>query len=473
MPARRFSYGVHRVERVGMNEDFWDDLLAHIRQRVLVPVVGPDVTVVENDNADLTFSALIGQRLVERWNLSVSSGPTTMDEAVAAFVRERGQDEIERLYRVINDIIVEVDPEPADPLRDLAAIDDLRMFVSTTPDRVLAKAINEVRFRGRPMTRELSFSPNQSTSEQSRNAQPALSTDTVVLNLYGQAASTPQYAIHEEDRLEWMHALLSDRASLPDWVSYQLKEHPLLYIGCEIPDWLGRFLLRMSSNSRLSMERIPFFLAGCSASREPSLSSFFATYCRKTLVQQLDMEPAAFVAELRTRWQKQVCARPPEVGAPDVAPAADPPTIFISYMREDADAARRVCDAITSLGGDVWLDERRLSPGDAWEREILSEISRNVRLFVPIISANTEHADEGYVFKEWDEAADRAREIPSRRFIVPVVVDDDYTGDPSKYRQIPDGFRRLQFGRAPSGDPDLDLKAMLIDEIRAMRRVAA
>jgi hypothetical protein len=221
------------------------------------------------------------------------------------------------------------------------------------------------------------------------------------------------------------------------------------------------------------MERIPFFLAGCSASNEPSLSSFFTTYCRKTLVQQLDMEPTEFVAELRARWQKQANARPPEVGAPDVAPAADTPTIFISYMREDADAARRVCDAITSLGGDVWLDERRLSPGDAWEREILSGISRNVRLFVPIISANTERADEGYVFKEWDEAADRAREIPSRRFIVPVVIDDDYDGNPSNYRQIPDAFRRLQFGRAPSGDPDLDLKAMLTDEIRAMRRVAA
>jgi TIR domain len=456
-----------------MNDDFWDDLLAHIRQRVLVPVVGPDVTVVENGNADLTFSTLIGQRLVDRWNLAVTPGPTTMDEAVAAFVRERGQDEIERLYRVINDIIIEVDPQPADALRDLAAIDDLRMFVSTTPDRVLAKAINEVRFRGRPMTRELSFSPNQSTSEQSLNAQPASSTDTVVLNLYGQAASTPQYAIHEEDRLEWMHALLSDRASLPDWVSYQLKEHPLLYIGCEIPDWLGRFLLRMSSNSRLSMERIPFFLAGCSASREPSLSSFFTTYCRKTLVQQLDMEPVAFVAELRARWQKQVNARPPEVGASNVVPPADTPTIFISYMREDVDAARRVCDAITSLGGDVWLDERRLSPGDTWEREILSGISRNVRLFVPIISANTEHAEEGYVFKEWDEAADRARQIPSRRFIVPVVIDDDYGGDPSRYRQIPNMFRRLQFGRAPGGDPDVDLKATLTDEIRAMRRVAA
>ena len=141
-----------------------------------------------------------------------------------------------------------------------------------------------------------------------------------------------------------------------------------------------------------------------------------------------------------------------------VVPAADTPTIFISYMREDTDAARRVCDAITSLGGDVWLDERRISPGDAWEREILTGISRNVRLFVPIISANTEHADEGYVFREWDEAADRSREIPRRRFIVPVVIDDDYGGDPSSYRQIPDVFRRLHFGRAPAGEPDAELK---------------
>ncbi len=83
------------------------------------------------------------------------------------------------------------------------------------------------------------------------------------------------------------------------------------------------------------------------------------------------MEPAAFVAELRARWEEQTgqvdaprrrrwCRRGVGLANPS---AADAPTIFISYMREDADAARRLCDAITSLGGDVWLDERRLQPG--------------------------------------------------------------------------------------------------------------
>lgn len=452
-----------------MNEDFWDDLLGHIRQQVLVPVVGPDVAVVTVGDTQRTFSSLIGQHLVDRYRLAVSPGSTTMGQAVAEFLRERGRDEVERLYRVINDVITELDPEPANPLRDLAAIDDLRLFVATTPDRLLAKAVNEVRYHGRPVTRELTFSPNQSTTEQARNSRPAEPSDTVVLSLFGQAASTPQYAIHDEDRLEWMHALLSDAGSLPDWLGYPLKHQPMLFLGCEIPDWVGRFLLRMSSNARLSLERKQFFFVGSPSSREPSLSDFFETYCRRTQVQQLYMEPGTFIAELRARWEEHAGASP-RADADDAVACADTGTIFISYMREDADAARRLYDAITAIGGDVWLDERRILPGDSWEREVLTRIRRTVRLFVPVISANTERTEEGYVFREWAEAANRLQSIPSRRFIVPVVIDRDYAGDAARYRQVPEDFERLHFGRAPDGQPDAELIAMLTAEIRAMRR---
>ena len=79
---------------------------------------------------------------------------------------------------------------------------------------------------------------------------------------------------------------------------------------------------------------------------------------------------------------------------------------------------------------------RRLGPGDAWEREILTAIRRTIKLFVPIVSANTEQAEEGYVFREWREAAYRSQAIPRRHFIVPVVIDEDYEGDPSRYQQI-------------------------------------
>ena len=61
----------------------------------------------------------------------------------------------------------------------------------------------------------------------------------------------------------------------------------MLFVGCEVPDWIGRFLLRMTSQDRLAKQDKQFFFVNSSASDEPALSSFFATYCRAARVQQL------------------------------------------------------------------------------------------------------------------------------------------------------------------------------------------
>ena len=359
---------------MGVDDDFWDDLLGHIRDQALVPVVGPDVNVVEAGNQTLT--TLIGQRLVERYHLTVSPATVTMGQAVAAFLRERGRDDVGELYRRIKDIIEELDLAPGDALRNLAEITDLNLFVNTTPDRLLAKALNEARFQGKPETRELTFSPSQFMSEQSRNAQADEAADTVVLRLFGQAASTPQDAIHKEDRLEWLHAFLSEGAGLPKWLTYRLKHQPMLFVGCEIPDWMGRFLLRMSSSMRLSQEGKQFFIVGSSTAHEPSLSNFLATYCGKAQVQQREMAPTDFVAESLARWERRKRRAARRDGQNDVPGRTDPDaaTILISYMREDPAAARRPEQAIAGLGGDVWLDGQRIRPGDAWERETLNAI---------------------------------------------------------------------------------------------------
>jgi len=463
---------------MSMNEDFWDDLLGHIEEQRLVPVVGPELTVINTGNVELTFSSLIGQRLASKYQLDTSCEIRTMGQAVAAILQAQGRDEVDLLYGRINRIIKEIDPEPGGALRDLARINAVRLFVSTTPDRLLAKALNDVRFRGRGLTRELTFSPNQSTSEQARNAQTAAPTDTVVLNLFGQAAATPEYAIHEEDQLEWLHALLPDAARLPGWIAHKLRHQPMLFIGCEIPDWIGRFLLRLSSTERLSDERKQFFFVGSSNAHVPSLSDFFATYCRRPLVQQLEMEPTAFVSALCERCSKHDVATPLEAGSwvPDGSPGplgSATPSIFISYMREDAEAARRLRTAITRLGGEVWLDERRVEAGDEWEKDVLTAIGETIRLFVPIISAKTEREREGYVFREWAEAVGRSPRISSGRFIVPVIIDEDYDGDLSRYPKGRKYFGRLHFGSAPAGEPDAGLAAMLTEEIDAINRPGA
>jgi TIR domain-containing protein len=455
-----------------MSEEFWGNLLRHIRHQVLMPVVGPDVTLVTTGDCEKTLDSVIGQRLAATYGLDVSPEMTTTDAAVSAYLNAHGRDYVDDLYGAIDDIILDLDPAPGKALRDLAAIDDFRVFISTTPDRMLARAVNEVRFDGEQETREIPFSPLKSTPELEEISQRATQADTVVLNLFGQTASTPEYAIHEEDRLEWIHALLTEPTSLPDWLDYQLKNRPMLFIGCEIPDWFGRFLLRLSSDKRLSLRDNPFFFV--STKRDPALEKFFATYCRSSLVRQLEMEPAEFAAELRRRWEERRPKSPP------VRPAAagasthvvrDKSEIFISYMREDASAAERLCKAIEDLGGSVWLDKNRLSPGAAFDTEIMTAIQgRGVRLFVPIISANTEREDEGYVFQEWRAALKRSRGIMGRSFIVPVVVDEDYAGDPTQFRRLPRDFMDFDFGCAPAGAPDERLLKMLTHEIRAMRK---
>jgi hypothetical protein len=456
---------------VQASEDFWDDILGHLRDRVLLPVVGPELVTVQDGDRRVSLSRLLGERVAARYQLDVSWGPLSgLDDAVGAFLSARGSREAERLYRVVNDVMSDLNAPPPEALRQLAGIRDFRLFLSTTFDPLLARALNEVRFGGEPRTRELWFSPNQSTAEQQENAREPREADTVVFKLFGKASSTPQYAIHDEDVLEWLHVLLTETARLPDWLGDELKASPVLFLGCQFSDWVGRLLTRMTSKSRLSLESKQFFIVGESVARSPALTQFFQTFGGGTRVQVLDADPAAFVAELSERWHKR---NPPEQA--QTAPPAGKGSIFISYVREDADAARRLSAALADIGGDVWLDERRLQPGDRWEEEILASIRREVRLFLPVISSHTEGREEGYVFKEWREAVERAKGIPpgGRRFIFPVVIDAEYDGNPSRYRQVPDAFTMSHWGKAPGGDPDEGLVNALRDAIRDMRRKEA
>ena len=68
--------------------------------------------------------------------------------------------------------------------------------------------------------------------------------------------------------------------------------------------------------------------------------------------------------------------------------------IFLSYASQDADAARRICDALRAAALEVWFDQSELRGGDAWDQSIRKQI-KACSLFVPIISANNNALEEG------------------------------------------------------------------------------
>lgn len=53
------------------------------------------------------------------------------------------------------------------------------------------------------------------------------------------------------------------------------------------------------------------------------------------------------------------------------------PRVFIAHVEEDAAAALRLADALTAAGMKVWIDKRRLLPGQEWRRAIERAIERS------------------------------------------------------------------------------------------------
>ena len=106
-------------------------------------------------------------------------------------------------------------------------------------------------------------------------------------------------------------------------------------------------------------------------------------------------------------------------------PASTPTgAVFLSYASQDAEAAQRICDALRAAGIEVWFDKSELKGGDVWDRQIREQI-HDCRLFIPIISANTNARDEGYFRREWGLAVDRTRDMDEKKaFLLPVVIDD-------------------------------------------------
>src|SRR5438477_10465562 len=97
--------------------------------------------------------------------------------------------------------------------------------------------------------------------------------------------------------------------------------------------------------------------------------------------------------------------------------------VFLSYAREDADAARRIADALRGFGVEVWFDQSELRGGEAWDEKIRGQI-RACTLFLSVISAHTQGRREGYFRREWKLAVDRTSDMAAGvAFLVPVVVD--------------------------------------------------
>ena len=278
-------------------DSFWDELLAYIEAHSVVPIVGPELVIVEHDGRLEPYHRLLARELTTRLKVGDLGEGATLDQVVGAYLAKPGSRR-QSVYRELGDIAGKLSVEIPEPLLQLASIRDLNLYVSFSTDNLLAQAINAARFSGRAETRELSFNPSEAGDL------PDGSRDVpLVYSLFGRISVLPKYVVAEEDELEWVTALQIPEKR-PERLFDELGRNSLLFLGCRFPDWLARFIIRTAKNTKLSTERgFSEYLVDADVKSDSPLVAFLTSFSRETQVLALD--PLDFVAELAQRWQQR------------------------------------------------------------------------------------------------------------------------------------------------------------------------
>lgn len=456
----------------------WDLLIQALEDGNVIPVIGPDALLVEyTDQDDIPqtqpFYRLIAADLLKSFQLRADPGlldhTWALHKAVNLVLAQKGGLNIEqRVRREVSRLIAlrSARVEPAASLRLLARIGSFNLFVSLTPDDLLKRAM--ANDDDAANVRVNSFSP--------RDASESLADLSLLsrgergifqpLGAYGNAASG--FAIHEEDTLEHLYRLQSDAARRFATLLSELRRRDKLLIGCNFPDWLGRAMLRLFNDNRFySQEKFTseFLLPRADDS---GLKAFLAQYSPNTL--GFDGPTGAFIEKLAQHFP--VAA--PTAQSNPVPGRSGGPTVFVSYASENAEAARRIAEALLNLGfSDVWLDKKKLIGGDDWADRIEDAVE-TCDFFMPILSAEANSRREGVFWEEWNMAVRRARRIQDA-FLLPVGIDNE-AASKTRYSRIDDRETRVFFDKhlfhAPGGFFAADQQEALKERCRRFRETS-
>jgi hypothetical protein len=434
----------------GFDDDAWDDLLNYIEERRVIPIIGPDLLRVQTERGLMPLYEWLAGKLATRLQVDATllPQPLTLNDVVCSYLGQRGRRE--EAYTRLRSILRENEFEPPAVLRQLAQITDFDLFVTTTFDSLLERAVNAERHGGQPSAEVIAYAPNRVADLPAERSQLQR---TVVYHMLGRLSASPTYVVSDEDLLEFICALQSEHLT-PEKLFHELEHNHLLLIGSDFSNWLARLFLRMAKRKRLSDPRdVGEVFADDHTTQDRRLMAFLQQVSVRTRVYA---GAEAFVAELHARWMKRNRSTAMVAGSGTepqrfMPPAREMPdnAIFISYAREDLPVVQRLKAAMDGAGLVTWFDLDRLEGGDDYDRKIRANIGR-CSYFVPVISANTQRRLEAYFRREWSYAVDRSRSIAEGAvFILPVSVDDT----PEAEALVPEKFRTLHITRVPAGDP--------------------
>jgi hypothetical protein len=430
----------------------WDELLERIHLKKVIPVIGQGLYRVETEPGDKNGRLLydyLADQLLEACGAALSPHENhRFAKACSAYIKfnmlKFNRHSYFDLTKFLKESLEKVRLIPSNPLLKLAGIRNFGIFFTTAYDDFLAGVINNVR------TTPLIIWP-YSISEKNLKIDNILlkaieeSQSTLLVHLFGNIRKNVHPAFTEMDILETIVEFGKDmnKVDFPEiFLSQELKENSLLFIGCGYDDWLYRLFIRTIANKRFSPENrayIPYNFVVDDFNKNEISQRLQQFLVESGMEVYHTGDPGDFVDILFNNLSNRY---PEEI----IQPVDFPTAVFISFKRSDEAAARRLASHLQNDGINVWLDDLKLKPGMAIDEIIISAIDR-CRVFIPLISKNSRQitTDDGkvnYHVREWEQAYNRSRDREGLT-ILPVKIDDTHW--------MYDKFTNFSFLKIPGG----------------------
>lgn len=405
----------------------WKRLYREFVDGRLLPVVGAEAVQVELDGRLTPLYEYVAEQVAEQIGVELNTPgcPRTLAEVAYRFRQEHGNPD--EIYYATYDILTSRQWSVGAPLEWLAEIDSINLFVSTTPDNLLAQAIDNVRFGGEKRTRTVAYAPQAELLDLASSDERGTPDCPIVFKLFGDIDLCPDFVVTEEDTLEFVHRL-QIRDERPTKLFDILKQLRLAMLGCSFPDWLYRFFLCSAKGDAMFNHN---GVRGVVADRHTKDDAAVRPFLERNQTLVLgDGDATDFLAHMHRLWKCQN-----DSGEDAASVRADrnherdshelpPNAVFISYAHEDLAAAERIKTSLEGKGIPVWLDKSQLQGGDLFEAQIHNNIKECVA-FIAVLSKHTLSEQKRFFRLEWSWAIDEARMWPeSHPFIQPITIDD-------------------------------------------------
>lgn len=383
---------------------------------VVVPILGDDIFyVMKEGERKMSIHEYLLESFVEEYG---ENGMTKEDKAVVTNGFYYGLSKLERFfpddfetdYRCyIRKANKQGWIRMEDTIKEFLEAFRFPLLITTSPFNFIREQLTTQNYVS------YAYSPKSSNTERLENQQP------LIYHIFGTVADGAEWVFDEDKLLEFLHSLHNEDTTSKGLRQYmESKNCRLLAIGCNLPDWLFRFLwypIKSGSgngrqkkgywiNSREITESFNDFLDNINFYTASEVKDILSTAV--ALIKDIEQEE-----ETMALTEGEVCYDG-----------------FLSYASEDYLIAKKLFNQLTDKGYKIWFDKKgyaKLEAGDKYMRKIKAGLAVS-KYYIPLITGK-------FLKKIRDSSSNLSQELdlakehyasfanPPERYSVPVLVE--------------------------------------------------